>query len=320
MKKFGMLLAVSMLSLSAIAHENGTIKIYDAKFSSTLFPKVGVKPLLLKDGKAQIIGVPDKARILNQNLVNIRNYFFENFMRKSWDDKSAPIVAYINSGRFAFIDLLGVKQNAYWSSDSKSFHFGAGGKTVMDDFEKALDVVAHEYTHAVIDSTCKLKYEGQSGALNEHLADVFGALINQKYNNPVNPFLIGATVLRGDYAARAQALRDMKVPALGVSPQPSHMSELETAKYSKFVNCISNGTNDNCGVHVLSGIPNRLAAVVMESIPWEDSAQLFYNVMTKRLTANSQFVDYKKALLDECREISAQSCIAVEKAVKAVGL
>lgn len=320
MKKLGVLVAASAMSLSAFAHENGTIKIYDGQLANQLLTIGRPKPLILKDGQRRNLIVPKKARVLNDNLEHIRDFYFNSFGRRSYDDKGADIKAYINSARYDFLDLFGVKANAYWSRDQKCFHFGDGNKKQMDDFEAALDVVAHEYTHAVIDSTSKLAYQGQSGALNEHLADVFGSIINQEIKSPANPYLIGETVLRGEYKLKANALRDMENPARGVSPQPSHMRDLQSAKYSRFVNCTPAPSNDNCGVHILSGIPNRLSVVIMKNLSLADSSKLFYNVMTKRLKENSNFADYARALRAECSDVGYGACAAVEEGLADVGL
>ena len=185
-----------------------------------------------------------------------------------------------------------------------------------------IDVVGHEYTHAVIQTTSNLKYEGQSGALNEHLADVFGIIVNNLHNKSLsNPYLIGATVLAGEYAKKAHALRDMMDPGKGLSKQPGHMNDLKTERFAKFgEGCKSTRENDNCGVHVLSGIPNKMSALVMSAIGIQESAELFYNVMTKRLTENSQFADYRSALMEECKTQSSDTFTIVDEALKAVGI
>jgi Zn-dependent metalloprotease len=51
-------------------------------------------------------------------------------------------------------------------------------KSAFKDFA-LLDVSAHEITHGVIQHETGLDYTGQAGALNEHIADVFGELIEQ---------------------------------------------------------------------------------------------------------------------------------------------
>lgn len=47
----------------------------------------------------------------------------------------------------------------------------------------ALDVVGHEFTHAITDRTANLEYEYQSGALNESFSDVFGYFIEEGNND-----------------------------------------------------------------------------------------------------------------------------------------
>lgn len=307
-------------TLNSFAHENGTIKIYDAKFLPQIISMIKPGRLVIEDGKKKGILIPKTAKILNENLEKTRDFFAEEFNRKSWDNKGADIEASVNVNAFTFFDLLGTKQNAAWMETR--FIFGAGKKKGLDHFEKALDVVAHEYTHAVIQSSSNLEYKGQSGALNEHLADVFGVIVNQ-INNPnlKNPYLIGSSILHGEYAEKAGALRDMMDPSKGLTPQPAHMNDLKKAAYIKYgPSCVPTGENDKCGVHVLSGIPNKMSAMVMSVLGPKASAKLFYNVMTKRLKPNSNFKDYRKALLEECKTMAQDTCYIVDDALKAVGI
>lgn len=319
MKLRGMVLGLACLSSTAFAHENGTIKVYDAKFLPQIVSLLRPGNLVLEDGQKKTLILPKTAKILNENLEKTRDYFAEEFSRKSWDNKGADIMASLNVNRFTLVDLLGQKQNAAWMKTR--FIFGAGSDKGLDNFEKALDVVGHEFTHAVIQESSNLKYEGQSGALNEHLADVFGSIINQKHNKLSNPYLIGATVLFGEYAQKAHALRDMMDPSKGLSPQPAHMKDLKTARFSKYAEgCKPSSDNDNCGVHVLSGIPNKMSALVMSAIGIEEAGKLFYNVMTKRLKENSNFADYRTALMEECKSMSSDTCGIVDDALKSVGI
>ena len=57
--------------------------------------------------------------------------------------------------------------------------YGDGDGQTFIRFTKSLDVVGHELTHGVVSHECNLVYQGESGALNEHFADVFGSLIRQ---------------------------------------------------------------------------------------------------------------------------------------------
>ena len=57
--------------------------------------------------------------------------------------------------------------------------FGDGDGEVFVGFTGSLDVIAHELTHGVTEYEGGLVYQGQSGALNESISDVFGALAEQ---------------------------------------------------------------------------------------------------------------------------------------------
>ena len=64
--------------------------------------------------------------------------------------------------------------NAFW--DGTQLVFGDGDGKVFGRFTKPVDVLGHEFTHAVTQFTANLTYQGQSGALNESVSDVFGVL------------------------------------------------------------------------------------------------------------------------------------------------
>ena len=51
--------------------------------------------------------------------------------------------------------------------------YGAG-------YAGADDVVGHEMTHGVIDRNSDLFYWGQSGAINESLADIMGEIVDHR--------------------------------------------------------------------------------------------------------------------------------------------
>ena len=99
----------------------------------------------------------------------------------------------------------------------------------------------------------QLQYFNQSGALNESVSDVFGSMIKQfvlKQTADKADWLIGEGLLAA--GVHGVALRSMKDPGsafddpiLGKDPQPKDMAN--------YVNTFE----DNGGVHINSGIPNR---------------------------------------------------------------
>ena len=98
-------------------------------------------------------------------------FYRQVYGRESLGGDTKPIVASIHYGK----DF----DNALWNGaqlvigDRSNRLFRRGSLT------GAVDIIAHELTHAVISTTARLAYSGQSGALNESFADVFGCLVRQ---------------------------------------------------------------------------------------------------------------------------------------------
>ena len=96
--------------------------------------------------------------------------YAEVYGRDSYDDAGATVVATVHYQR----DY----DNAFWNG--AQLVFGDGDGEIFDRFTKPVDVLGHELTHAVTERTAGLVYEGQSGALNESLSDVFASCLKQR--------------------------------------------------------------------------------------------------------------------------------------------
>lgn len=134
--------------------------------------------------------------------------------------------------------------------------FGEGDGAVFGDFTRALDIMAHEFGHALVSLGPKLLYQNESGALNEHIADVIGGSVQQWVKQDPHDWRIGQEILIDG----SSSVRDMLNPGtaydndvLGKDPQPGHMND-----YRKI-------SADNGGVHINSGIPNRAFALLCEN-------------------------------------------------------
>lgn len=301
----------------------GIVQIWNASTVAAIPTPLFRGVRVLADGDKTLQGrflpllVTDDATAASDNLIFTRDFYRSEFGRDSYDGQGASIKAAVEVQQFHLLPLLGLKENAAWMQPFDHFIFGSGGNR-LGGFAQALDVVAHEFTHAVISYSSNLQYVGQSGALNEHLADVFGEFAQHAADPESEPFLIGETTLRGEFAEQARALRDMLNPESGLSRQPGHMDDI-AAEYGD--DCQPTSGNDNCGVHILSGIPNRAAALIIQDIGWSKSYQLFYTVMIERLNETSDFAEYRNAVAGECvRTLSARDCDRVEAAFATVGL
>jgi Zn-dependent metalloprotease len=167
--------------------------------------------------------------------------------------------------------------NAFWNGTQ--LVFGDGDGKVFGRFTRPVDVLGHELTHAVTEHTAGLRYQGQPGALNESVSDVFAACLKQRLlgQSPDEAdWLIGEGIFLPGVHARA--LRDMAHPgtayddpALGTDPQVGTMSDYVGTE------------DDNGGVHLNSGIPNRafqLAAVAVGGTSWEGAGRIWYAALT----------------------------------------
>ncbi|MGW1229042.1 M4 family metallopeptidase [Streptomyces sp. NPDC001478] len=189
--------------------------------------------------------------------------------------------------------------NAFF--DGEQMVFGDGDGEVFLDFTVAIDVIAHELAHGLTQYTANLNYYGQSGALNESVSDVFGSLVKQHSLGQTAAqadWLIGAGLL----APRVQgvALRSMKAPGtaydddvLGKDPQPASMDDY-----------IHTG-DDNGGVHLNSGIPNRafyLLATALGGSSWERAGQLWFDVLTGgELAVDADFASFARLTVAAAR-------------------
>jgi Zn-dependent metalloprotease len=216
----------------------------------------------------------------------VREYFRTEHARDSVDGAGFPLVLNVHYGvRY---------MNAFWDGDEMTF--GDGDGRVFVGFARSLDVVAHELGHGVTQFETGLVYRGQSGALNEHYSDVWGAAITQ-FTEGVDAgeadWLIGNEVLAP--GLEGQALRSMKAPGtaydnplMGTDPQPAHMRDYYA------------GPGDNQGVHINSGIPNRAFYLTAMAIGTDRAAAIWYAAQPS-LTANATFNDAVAALIAAAR-------------------
>jgi hypothetical protein len=195
--------------------------------------------------------------------------FREVYGRDSFDGAGAAVTMTVHYGRSY--------DNAFWNG--AQLVFGDGDGRIFDRFTKPVDVLGHELTHAVTEHTAGLVYQDQPGALNESLSDVFASCLKQR--------LLGQTTDQADWligqglflpGIHARALRDMAAPGtayddpqLGSDPQVGHLRDYVDT------------TDDNGGVHLNSGIPNKafhLAATAIGGTSWEGAGRIWYAALT----------------------------------------
>jgi Zn-dependent metalloprotease len=189
--------------------------------------------------------------------------------------------------------------NAFF--DGRQMVFGDGDGVLFTGFTKAIDVIGHELTHGVTQFTAGLEYHDQPGALNESISDVFGSLVKQHFLGQTveeADWLIGSGILAP--GVNGAALRSMKEPGtayddprLGKDPQPGHMRGYVHTQ------------EDNGGVHINSGIPNRAFYLVAQALggkAWEDAGHIWYASLS-RLQPPSSFQEAANIMFQVAGEL-----------------
>ncbi len=238
--------------------------------------------------------------------------FSEVYGRNSIDGRGMRLDSTVHFGQ--------AYDNAFWNG--RQMVYGDGDGRIFHRFTRAIDVIAHELAHGVSQFEAGFAYEGESGALSEHLSDVFGILVRQRKRREKaqdSDWIVGKGLLMPK--VKAAGIRSMKAPGtayddpvLGKDPQPAHMRDyVET-------------WDDNGGVHINSGIPNRAfyeAATRIGGYAWERAGKIWYEALCDRLRGDSGFRDAVSATLSVAGErygpASAEAA-AVRDGWAAVGL
>lgn len=209
--------------------------------------------------------------------------------------------------------------NAFWNGAQMAY--GDGDGTIFTTFTE-LSVIGHEMSHGVVQHSGGLIYQGQSGALNESFADVFGALTVQrtlKQEVHEADWLIGKGILGP--GINGVALRSMKAPGtayadalLGQDPQPYHMDLYVST------------SADEGGVHINSGIPNHafyLYATLLGGYAWEKAGAVWYRALQQVNNPMATFQDWAAETMDAAiglHGLGSWEMLMLRRAWKLVGI
>ena len=281
----GQRLAISEIAIAArgVAPGEERRTVYDARNKQTLPGK-----LVRSEG-----GAPSKDVAVNEaydGAGSTYDFYSHVFQRNSIDGRGMRLDSTVHYGS--------KYDNAQWNG--RQMVYGDGDGKLFTRFTAALDVIGHELTHGVTQYTAALDYQDQPGALNEHFSDVFGVLVKQyalKQTAAKADWLIGAGLLAK--GVKGVAIRSMKAPGtayddpvLGKDPQPAHMDAYVDLPDDE------DPRNDNGGVHINSGIPNKAFHLVATSLggnAWEAPGQIWDQTLTQGLGPTSQFSDAAEA-------------------------
>jgi len=212
-------------------------------------------------------------------------YYKNIHNRNSINAQGGTIISIINVAD----ENGGGMDNAYWNGEAM---FYGNGDQAFKPLAGGLDVGAHEMTHGVVQNTANLEYQYESGAINEAMADIAGCMVDR------NDWQLGEDVIpAGSPYFPTGFLRDMANPHNGGSSfsdngyQPANTSEMYQ------------GSDDNGGVHMNSGIINHAYYLLAESISKDKAEKLFYRALANYMTKSSQFIDCRLAFEKSAKDL-----------------
>ncbi|GGU24536.1 M4 family metallopeptidase [Nocardioides albus] len=230
----------------------------------------------------------------------VYDYFKSNFNRAGLDGTDE----FINS-------IVGVTANgqpfpnAFW--DGQKMVYGKGGGDYRT-FSADADVVGHEMSHGVIEHTANLVYVGQSGAMNEAIADYFGNAI--------------------DLATNGMAMDDPDAGLLGedlcitAAPRDCALRDLNdgATTYDDFIGVTYRG--DNGGVHLNSTIFSGALWDIREELGSELGDQIVYRALSAYMTPLDDFMAGRAAVVAAAQELGATKAqvAVIEAAFDAHGI
>ena len=263
------------------------------------------------------------------------DYLFKRFgYPRGLDNNNVPIISLVHPVRRqdvfnAPVDVLYLYYlNAFYSNGVVVFGEGLPpgipflGQS-WNFFAAALDIVAHELTHGVTDVSSQLKYQNESGALNEAFSDIIATSVEFFFQES-GTGMLKADYLIGEDAVTPRGFRSMRTP--GLFGHPDHYSNRFT------------GSGDNGGVHINSGIVNnafylaieggtnrtsRLAVQGVGAANREQIEKVFYRAFVFMLPSNATFSVARAATIQAARDLYGAGSTAeqaVTEAWTAVGV
>ncbi|MFD1551331.1 hypothetical protein DNU06_17020 [Putridiphycobacter roseus] len=243
--------------------------------------------------------------------------FFNSHSIYSYDDNGATISSYVNYGYNA-----SSQNNAFWNGFLLTYGSGGGGN--FPGPVATLDVVAHEFTHALTELFGGgLVYQDESGAINESLSDIWSSLIEKSVNNSssFNNLSLNEWIVSD---LNGNGIRDLSNPGTYNDPDTYHGNNWVFSAIDH------GGVHSNSGVgnfwyYLLanggSGVNDNGFSYSVNSIPVSTLIPILINTYDY-LNPNSTYLDLRYATIQASLAVTSSCAITQEimNAWNAVGV
>lgn len=241
------------------------------------------------------------------------DYFKNTFNRDSYDNNGSPLVNLVHySTNYS---------NAFWTGTQMVY---GDGNATYNPFT-SLDITAHELAHGVCSSTANLKYERESGAINESLSDIWAMLVEKEYAPEKQNYILGEELGK----TTPYYLRSMANPNL--KNHPSYYQG--TYWYPSTNSCFPHSGNDYCGVHVNSGVLNHwfyilsegktVSGLTVSGIGTAKASNIVYRMETSYLSPTSDYPVTREYAIQSAIDLygkGSPEAVSVQNAFYLVGL
>lgn len=239
------------------------------------------------------------------------DYYLTEHTHASYDGSDGQVKAYINAV-FKRSDGTFYTDNASMAFNGSRLKVGLGSAGTLTNSFCALDIMAHEFTHAVTGTGPGLQYLNESGALNESFSDIFGEMV-ENFAAGLNDWLGGDDRDDG-------AIRSFIDPNLFSDPD----TYLGTNWYS--------GASDYGGVHTNCGVQNHWFYLLSEGgtgtndngdafdvdgIGREKAEDIAYRNLILKLTSTSDHADARTGAIEAAEDLYGTCSNEVRQVINA---
>jgi len=218
--------------------------------------------------------------------------------------------------------------NAQFRPEENPKELAFGSTNANGERGKEPSIVAHEFTHGVIDYSAGLDYSHQSGALNESFCDIFGTVIQATTLDGGSTDWIHGNFVPNDI----QKTRSLKNPKSRGEHYDNNnnlvLGQPDTYQGEYWYN----GSGDNGGVHINSGVQNYWFYVLAHGNNGTNDLNNYYNIdgigmskatdivflaLTSTLISSSQYSDSRQATIKAAKDIFGECSVEHQATIDA---
>jgi Zn-dependent metalloprotease len=231
--------------------------------------------------------------------------FYKNVLgRNSIDDNGFALKSRVH---------VGIRMNnAFWNG--VGMNYGDGDGRVMTSLT-ALDIAGHEISHGLIQRSAALTYNGESGGLNESMADILGTGV-EWYASQHNPNVkfdwgVGEDAFTPNRAGDAMRYLDdptrdqYSIDHFSKYPQQREVHGSSGIANNAFYLLAEGGTNKTSGLRVNGGIGI------------EKGLKIFYRALAYYMTPNTTFAQARQFTLQAAKDLYGEGSEEARKVAEA---